>query len=329
MVAFDFCGLGMTSTDANGITRPAKKRTRVLTNSGHIAAALRRYQWSGGHTHTTLEGGRAKPCEKYPQQFTELIVRGLQRELEDKNFAKAAFDKLDISSQMPALMSIIEELERKQLAVPEHEADEVSMNQLHGDCEFVDDISGKSLNRAEVIQARLLEMRFFKRLNVYTKVPREPWTKTITTKWLDVNKGDAQNPNIRSRLVGRELNLSKRDDLFAGTPPLESLRYIVSRCASTRGNLIMAIDVKRAYFYAPATRDLYIEIPADDRQPGDEHMLAKLNLSLYGTRDAAPNWVKAYTDVLTSHGFTVGKHSAQNFWNLVRKIVVSVHGDDF
>ena len=44
--------------------------------------------------------------------------------------------------------------------------------------------------------------------------------KVISTKGLDINKGDEANPNHRSRLVGRELDLSKRDGLFAGTPPL-------------------------------------------------------------------------------------------------------------
>eukprot|EP00973_Karenia_brevis_P036049 4973185-Karenia_brevis.AAC.1 len=54
----------------------------------------------------------------------------------------------------------------------------------------------------------------------------------------------------------------------------------------------MANDVKRAYFHAPATREIYIEIPEEDWEEGDEARVAKLNLSLYGTRDAAQNWAK-------------------------------------
>ena len=55
---------------------------------------------------------------------------------------------------------------------------------------------------------------------------------------------------------------------------------------------MMSIDVKRAYFYAPARRPVYIEIPIEDYEDGDEMMVGKLNLSLYGTRDAAQNWAK-------------------------------------
>ena len=62
---------------------------------------------------------------------------------------------------------------------------------------------------------------------MYTKVPRDharrDGCKVITTKWIDVNKGNEKTPNVRSRLVGRELKLDNRLDLFAATPPLESL----------------------------------------------------------------------------------------------------------
>ena len=67
---------------------------------------------------------------------------------------------------------------------------------------------------------------------MYTKVRREPWMQVITTKWLDVNIGDSANPNVRCRLVGREIAKEKRDDLFAATPPLESLKTVLSLCAS-------------------------------------------------------------------------------------------------
>ena len=50
-------------------------------------------------------------------------------------------------------------------------------------------------------------------------------------------------------------------------------------------------DVRRAYFYAPTHLDIYIELPAEDRE-GSRDQLGKLNLSLYGTRDAASNWLE-------------------------------------
>ena len=89
------------------------------------------------------------------------------------------------------------------------------------------------------IEARKLEMKFFRDMKVYSKVPRSEayinGAKVITTKWLDINKGDDQEPNYRSRLVGRELKLDNRLDLFAATPPLEALRIMCAICANIQG----------------------------------------------------------------------------------------------
>ena len=57
--------------------------------------------------------------------------------------------------------------------------------------------------------------------------------------------------------------------------------------------------------------------------------VAQLNLSLYGTRDAAQNWTKEYTHLLQSAGFTVGKASPCNFYHESRGMALTVHGDDF
>ena len=141
---------------------------------------------------------------------------------------------------------------------------------------------------------------------MYEKVPRwmaaRDGCKVITTRWLGINKGDLRNPNYRSRLVGREMKTDSRLDLFAATPPLESLRLLCSLCANNQSRRdpfrIMSIDVRRAYFYAKATLPMYIEIPIEDFEPGDEGNVARLNLSLYGNRDAARNWSNEYTKFL-------------------------------
>ena len=92
---------------------------------------------------------------------------------------------------------------------------------------------------------------------------------------------------------------------------------------------MMTIDVRRVYFYAPAQREAYIEILVEDREAADEGMVGKLNLSLYGTRDAALNWTKEYTRALDEIGFVKGKASACNFRHVQRDVKVTVHGDDF
>ena len=143
--------------------------------------------------------------------------------------------------------------------------------------------------------------------------------RTITTKWVDTNKGSESEPNYRSRLVGREIKTNERPDLFAATPPLESLRYVLSLCASTqegaKPHRVLSVDVKRAYFYAPARRPIFIELPEEDRLPGDEDKVAQLNLSLYGTRDAAQNWEHAYINFMVDVGFVNGVASPCVFYH--------------
>ena len=52
---------------------------------------------------------------------------------------------------------------------------------------------------------------------------------------------------------------------------------------------MMSIDVRRSYFYAKTIRPVYIEIPKEDWERGDESRIVRLNFSFYGTRGAAQN----------------------------------------
>ena len=149
-----------------------------------------------------------------------------------------------------------------------------------------DDVSGEVLDEAGVRAARALEMEFFLKMGVYTYATREEAArsgkgKIIKGRWIDVNKGDSVNPDYRSRFVGKEFNTGVDSSLYAATPPLEALKLLISSAASDslRSTHIMLSDVKRAYFHAAATRELYVEVPREDPnwKPG---LLGKLNLSL-------------------------------------------------
>ena len=112
-----------------------------------------------------------------------------------------------------------------------------------------DDVFGAELNPMEVKKARKEEIEYVRKMKLYTKVPIEECYATIgrapiTARWVDINKGDKVNPNYRSRFVAREINTHERDNLFAGTPPLEALTCIFSM--TTSGNtceVIMIVEV--------------------------------------------------------------------------------------
>ena len=154
-------------------------------------------------------------------------------------------------------------MRRPTVELPHEREGCVKLVDLHEGCEFYVDISGVQLGYAIATAARKKEIEFFKARGVYTKFKPESWMKIISTKWLEQNKGDAAAPNYQSRLVGCEFAVEKRDDLFAATPPLESLRAILAICAARQEgrhpHRIMALDVARAYFYAPASRPVFNE----------------------------------------------------------------------
>ena len=137
-------------------------------------------------------------------------------------------------------------------------AAEVDFVRLYEHTELHDDVKGGLLPKQLVIEGRKLEMDYFKRMGVYTKVSRAEaeGSKIIDTKWVDTNNGSVESPDVRCRLVGKEFNDGVRPDLFAATPPLESLKHVISRCASTQGrrkpHRLLSVDVKRAYFCAKA-----------------------------------------------------------------------------
>ena len=78
------------------------------------------------------------------------------------------------------------------------------------------------------------------------------------------------------------------------------------------------IDVKRAYFYAKAKKDIFIILPEEDAEPG---MRGKLLKSMCGTRDAASNWEDCYIEFARDIGLNSGitspcvfnKHKPDNF----------------
>ena len=203
-----------------------------------------------------------------------------------------------------------------------------------------DDVTGQDLDPEEVRLARQTEMNYVHKRGVWRKVPRSlavrnGW-KIIATRWIDTNKGDKANPNYRSRLVAKEFNDGAQEGLFAATPPLEALRLLVSDAATITeehqqsDKVIMLNDVARAFFEAPMTRQVCVELPLEARTEGeDEDVVGLLLLSLYGTRDAAANFQAEVRKFLVGAGYEQSRYNPQVYCHKSRDLKTLVHGDDF
>ena len=96
---------------------------------------------------------------------------------------------------------------------------------------YWDNVTGLPLETWRVERAREDEIKFFQKQGVYDKVSRTVcYAKTgrspVRVRWVDVNKGDEQNPDYRSRLVAMEFKTDSSAEWFSGTPPLEALRFV-------------------------------------------------------------------------------------------------------
>ena len=85
-----------------------------------------------------------------------------------------------------------------------------------------DDVTGEELDRSEVMKARTKEMGYIHEKKVWERMSRKRaialgW-KIVKTRWIDINKGDWENPNFRSRFVAKEFNDGVAEGLFASTP---------------------------------------------------------------------------------------------------------------
>ena len=88
-------------------------------------------------------------------------------------------------------------------------------------------------------------------------------------KWIDTNKGDEKNFNVRSRLVCTEVRPRGTEAIFSATPPLESLRVLMTIVSQpiedAKDPWCMTLaDVSRAHVYAKAEREVYIQLPQED-----------------------------------------------------------------
>ncbi len=95
-------------------------------------------------------------------------------------------------------------------------------------------------------------------------------------RWVDVNKGDDIHPEVRSRLVAKEIGKGNNMGLFAATPPIEAKTVLFS-AAFTEGigfemgtweTELDFIDVRRAYFHAEARRAVFVKLPEESFEEG-------------------------------------------------------------
>jgi hypothetical protein len=282
----DQCPFGAVVHGKDGLSEVARKRTGWLTNCLYVAetVAVICANWvlpeEEQHEHSQVLNGKAKELERYPLALVVAILKGIRKALQARRSIGA-------------------------MEAGPHLDDPGALELYGGDEEFsgiFDRVSGAELNGKAVAAARETEMDYMRQLVVFTYAPEEEsytvcGVPPLPLDWVDVNKGDSENPEIRSRLVA--MDTKKRTSIdptdisatFAATPPLEGLRAVISITMSTPyltiEELVVMIflDISRAHLHSLLEREVYGRPPPEDLEcpPG---MVWKFLKAIYGLKDA-------------------------------------------
>ena len=77
-----------------------------------------------------------------------------------------------------------------------------------------------------------------------------------------------------------------------------------------------------------AQRELYIEIPEEDKRDYDGHVVGRLNRGMYGFRDASSGWQKDLQELVRSDGYDICIANLALFRCDARQAKGAAHGDD-
>ena len=219
------------------------------------------------------------------------------------------------------------------------QGDEAEVKAEESDEYAWDDVNDIPLPLGQVKAARIEEMGHMKSKIFKVVKKEEAWRVTgkapISTKWVDTDKTHGTGvPMVRSRWVARDFKDPKekdREDLFSATPPLEMIRFMLSRQATVRDDgeerKTMYLDIKKAHLAPLCMSDVYVELPAEAEVAEDE--CGKLIHWLYGCRPAAQAWEEHYSALLVTNGFVRLKTVPVAFSHADRDLHGVAHGDDF
>ena len=349
----DQCMYGLTTAGPDGQPMAAQKPTKWASSSPHMLRRLST-RCDKSHAHQHLVGGRAAAAAYYPAKLISQILRGMRdtADAESQEYeysaemAEAMVSAAMMHDQPP--MSLIAAYRESDLAHSNSQrrvifkyldGRQISLS-LDGNFkpQYKDEYTNEVLPYESAKDAMLDELQYFCDI-VFRGVDikealNDPEGKLVGCRWVNCNKGDLSEPDVRCRLVAQEVNHGDgpTEAFYAATPPLEAKRLLFSQWAKEQKRhgkhlKLSFVDIRKAYFNGKPKRSLYVRLPPELGLPKD--VVGKLDRCMYGTRDAGAIWETCYVDCLVGLGFVQGVGSPCCFWHPTWEISVVVHGDDF
>ena len=243
----DQCEYGLLTPGPEGAPIAAKKPTKWMSSSPHMLKRLSK-RCSKNHVHQQLVGGRAKDAENYPLELITQILRGIRdtadfedewgdaMEVDVDNAVMTAglLHDVKFSSLVAAYRAEDLKTDTEKLQVKfKHKKGRVESLPLTFNNFYKDEYTQEELPMGDVRLAMQEELAYFCD-KVWVGVPlnealADKDGKIIGSRWVNCNKNDINDPDVRCRLVAQEVNLHADDSFYAATPPLEAKRLLLFR----------------------------------------------------------------------------------------------------
>ena len=209
--------------------------------------------------HASVPEPSAQPSSSsYEEPMQVSTTPRRARNPDDENEMRTVRPRLDMSA-------LINELCERN--VPEIEWEKLAMD----NSSVYDSCTGLKLDEEQVRAGRETELKRMLEFEVYEEVNEQQarGKRIWNSAWLASQK----RPGLVSRLVVNQVRgASKREDVFAATPPLAAMRFILSRAASRgHGRCLGLWDVSVAFFHATIEEGVFVR-PSKKHAKGQYHL---------------------------------------------------------
>ncbi|GAA0142096.1 transmembrane signal receptor [Lithospermum erythrorhizon] len=151
------------------------------------------------------------------------------------------------------------------------------------------------------------EINSLEKSNTYVLVDRISNRKVLKNRWvfkLKKEEGKA-SPRYKACLVVK--GYEQKDDIdfeeiFSLVVKITSIRVVLG-LVDLYDLEVEQLDVKTAFLHGDLEENVFMEQPEGFVVKGKEHMICKLNKSLYGLKQVPPQWYKKFETFMVAYGF--------------------------